>query len=110
MKVFSVIAKIIAVLSAVIGAVYVLATYGDKIVAWCKNLIDSLPECSFCDDDDDDIDEDEDDEDEDEDDVLIEIEVPEDEDYEDTLQDLLNVDGIDEDAPADPVAEDIDFE
>jgi hypothetical protein len=55
MKAFSIIAKIIAALAAAIGAIYVLATYGDKIVAWCKNVIDSLPECSFCDDDDEDI-------------------------------------------------------
>jgi hypothetical protein len=52
MKVFSIIAKLIAVASAVIGGIYVLATYGDKIVAWCKNVIDSLPECCLCDDDD----------------------------------------------------------
>lgn len=53
MKVFSVIAKIIAALAAAIGAIYVLATYGDKIVAWCKDVMASLPECSFCDDDED---------------------------------------------------------
>lgn len=55
MKVFSVITKIIAALAAAIGAIYVLATYGDKIVAWCKNVMESMPECSFCDDDDDDV-------------------------------------------------------
>lgn len=55
MKIFSVIAKILAVLSAVIGAIYVLATYGDKIVAWCKDVMARLPECTFCDEDDDEV-------------------------------------------------------
>ena len=61
MKAFAVIAKILAALATVIGAVYLLATYGDKIVAWCKNLIASLPEIS-CFNSDEDEDEDEDDE------------------------------------------------
>lgn len=36
--------KIIAALAAVAGAVYVAATYGDKIVAWAKKLVGSC-EC-----------------------------------------------------------------
>lgn len=36
MKTFSLIAKIVAALSLIAGAVYLIATYGDKIVAWCK--------------------------------------------------------------------------
>ena len=39
MKTFGIIAKIVAALLAVAGAVYVIATYGDKIVAWAKGLI-----------------------------------------------------------------------
>jgi len=39
MKVFSVIAKIIGALVLIAGAVYVVATYGDKIVAWAKRLL-----------------------------------------------------------------------
>ena len=39
MKAFSVIAKIIGALVLIAGAVYVVATYGDKIVAWAKSLI-----------------------------------------------------------------------
>ncbi len=43
MKVAAVIAKILTVIATVAGAIYLLATYGDKIVEWCKNLIASLP-------------------------------------------------------------------
>ena len=37
--------KILTVLAAVVGAVYVVATYGDKIVQWAKNLLSSCPFC-----------------------------------------------------------------
>lgn len=39
MKTFSIIAKIVIALAAVAGIVYVVATYGDKIVAWAKKLL-----------------------------------------------------------------------
>lgn len=39
MKVFNTVAKIVLALTAVAGAVYVVATYGDKIVAWAKKLL-----------------------------------------------------------------------
>lgn len=48
MKVFSVIAKLLVALAAIAGAIYVAATYGDKIVAWCKKLLGSFQCC--CDD------------------------------------------------------------
>ena len=38
--------KILAALAAVVGIVYVIATYGDKIVAWAKNLLSSCPCCN----------------------------------------------------------------
>ena len=38
--------KILAALAAVVGVVYVVATYGDKIVAWAKNLLASCPCCN----------------------------------------------------------------
>ena len=38
--------KILAALAAVVGIVYVVATYGDKIVAWAKNLLASCPCCN----------------------------------------------------------------
>ena len=50
MKVFSVIMKIVAALAVVAGIVYVVATYGDKIVAWAKKLLGKL-ECCCCGDD-----------------------------------------------------------
>ena len=43
MKTAKVIAKILVALAAVAGAVYVIATYGSQIVAWCKKLLASLP-------------------------------------------------------------------
>ena len=45
MKAAAVIAKVLAVLAAVIGAVYVLATYGEKIVAWARGVLESMPKC-----------------------------------------------------------------
>ena len=52
MKIAAVIAKILAVLATVVGAIYLLATYGEQIVAWCKKVMASMPEISFenCDD------------------------------------------------------------
>ena len=47
MKFVGVILKIVAALAAVAGAVYVAATYGDKIVAWAKNLVGKY--CCCCD-------------------------------------------------------------
>ena len=38
--------KILAALAAIAGVVYVIATYGDKIVAWAKNLLASCPCCN----------------------------------------------------------------
>ena len=38
--------KILAALAAIVGVVYVIATYGDKIVAWAKNLLASCPCCN----------------------------------------------------------------
>ena len=49
MKVFSVVIKILVALAAVAGAVYLAATYGDKIVAWAKKLLNACPCCCDCD-------------------------------------------------------------
>ena len=45
--------KILAALAAIAGAIYVLATYGDKIVAWCKKLLSTIcwEDCCCCGDD-----------------------------------------------------------
>ncbi len=45
MKVFGIIIKIVVALAAVAGAVYLAATYGDKIVAWAKKALGS---CTCC--------------------------------------------------------------
>lgn len=45
MKAFRVITKILAALAAIAGAIYALATYGDKIVAWCKKMLDKVNDC-----------------------------------------------------------------
>ena len=37
--------KILTALAAIVGTVYVIATYGEKIVAWAKNLLASCPCC-----------------------------------------------------------------
>ena len=42
--------KILTALAAVIGAAYVIATYGDQIVAWAKKLLSSCPKCKLEDD------------------------------------------------------------
>jgi len=39
--------KILTALAAVIGAAYVIATYGDKIVAWAKKLLNGCPCCNI---------------------------------------------------------------
>lgn len=37
--------KLLAALAAVAGAIYVIATYGEQIVAWCKKVMATLPKC-----------------------------------------------------------------
>lgn len=44
MKAFTVIVKILTALSAVVGGIYILATYGEQIVAWCKKAVASAPD------------------------------------------------------------------
>ena len=47
MKIFSAVMKIVAALAAVAGVVYVIATYGDKIVEWAKGLLARF-QCCTC--------------------------------------------------------------
>ena len=52
MKTANIIIKIVAALAAVAGVVFVIATYGDKIVAWAKKLLGRCPcdgDCECCD-------------------------------------------------------------
>ena len=48
MKLFATIAKILAALAAIAGIVYIIATYGEQIVAWAKKILASLPKCPCC--------------------------------------------------------------
>lgn len=43
MKTFNSIMKVLAVLAAVAGTIYVIAAFGDKIVAWAKRVIGCCP-------------------------------------------------------------------
>lgn len=43
MKTLNAIIKVLAALAAVAGAIYVIAAYGDKIVAWAKRVIGCCP-------------------------------------------------------------------
>lgn len=45
MKIAKLIGKIVVALAAIAGVVYVIATYGNQIVAWCKKVLASLPCC-----------------------------------------------------------------
>ena len=55
MKAFNMIVKVLAALAAVAGTVYIIATYGEQIVDWCKKTLEALPKCPLCDRDDHDI-------------------------------------------------------
>lgn len=52
MKAFTIVTKIVVALAAVAGAVYLAATYGDKLVAWAKKMLGSCKccecECEEC--------------------------------------------------------------
>ena len=49
MNKFNTFVKVISALAAVVGDVYIVATYGDKMVAWAKRLMgcDSTPIATF---------------------------------------------------------------
>lgn len=38
--------KVLTALAAIAGTVYVIATYGDKIVAWAKKIMAACPCCN----------------------------------------------------------------
>lgn len=42
------VAKLLAALAAVTGVIYVIATYGEQIVAWAKKVLASCPCCKEC--------------------------------------------------------------
>lgn len=45
MKALNTIVKVLTALAAVAGAVYIVATYGEQIVAWAKKMLNALPKC-----------------------------------------------------------------
>lgn len=40
--------KILTALATVAGVVYIVATYGEQIVAWAKKLLNAMPKCPRC--------------------------------------------------------------
>ena len=42
------IVKILTALATVAGAVYIIATYGEQIVAWAKKVWAAMPKCPNC--------------------------------------------------------------
>ena len=43
--------KILTALATVAGAIYIIATYGEQIVAWAKKMWNCMPQCPSCDED-----------------------------------------------------------
>lgn len=43
MKTIGAIIKVLTALATVAGAIYIIATYGDKIVAWAKEMMTKCP-------------------------------------------------------------------
>lgn len=48
MKAMNTIIKILTALATVAGIIYIIATYGEQIVAWAKKMLASLPKCPCC--------------------------------------------------------------
>ena len=105
MKVANTIIKILTALAAIAGIVYIVATYGEQIVAWCKKTLENLPKCPLCTKDEA--------EDEDEDDSEIEVEITIDTRSEEVAAEEIptaeEADFAPEVAAAEPVAEEADF-
>ena len=50
MNCFKTVMKILTALAAIAGVIYIIATYGDKIVAWAKSLLEKCPcKCNLSD-------------------------------------------------------------
>lgn len=45
MKTFGNVMKVLAAVAAVAGVIYVFATYGDRIAAWARRLLDKVNNC-----------------------------------------------------------------
>ena len=103
MKALNTIIKILTALATIAGIVYIVATYGEQIVAWCKKTLENLPKCPLCTKD----------EAEDEDDPEIEVEItvetPAEEVAAEEVPAAEEADFAPEVAAAEPVAEEADF-
>ena len=42
------IVKILTALATIAGAIYIIATYGEQIVAWAKKIWGAMPKCPAC--------------------------------------------------------------
>ena len=40
--------KILTALATIAGVIYIIATYGEKIVAWAKKVWSAMPKCPCC--------------------------------------------------------------
>lgn len=98
MKAMNTIIKILTVLAAVAGVVYIVATYGEQIVAWCKKTLERLPKCPSC-----------------EEDADVEIEITVEEPAEEAAEEAAAEDvAVEEDfapeaADGEPIADEADF-
>lgn len=98
--------KILTALAAIAGVVYIVATYGEEIVAWCRKVLNLLPKCHCCEADADDSD------------IEVEITVEE-PTAESVAEEVISKEVAPEEAPAveeapvadesEPVAEEADF-
>ena len=98
MKVANTIIKILPALATIAGIVYIVATYGEQIVAWCKATLEKLPKCPKCE--------------EAEEDAEIEVEITVEEPAaEEAVEEVpaAEEDFAPEAAEAEPVAEETDF-
>lgn len=48
MKTLNAVLKVLTALATVAGAIYIVATYGEQIVAWAKKTLACLPKCPCC--------------------------------------------------------------
>lgn len=48
MKTLNAVLKVLTALATVAGAIYIVATYGEQIVAWAKKTLACLPKCPGC--------------------------------------------------------------
>jgi len=48
MKALNTVLKVLTALATIAGAVYIVATYGEQIVAWARKMLAALPKCPCC--------------------------------------------------------------